>query len=118
MMGTQRLFPKIVDSKKPEVIIQKVFETSCPNPSCNKPIEITNLNEGTKIECPHCKNITWTPSYEGKYKSKMAFFIGLLISFIIGVCSSLVANYVFNYFSEREQIENIYSPNELEANNQ
>lgn len=113
IMNNQSHSPKIVDNRGPEIIPYKILEINCPNPNCNKPIDITDLNEGTKIECPHCMNITWTPSYKRKNHGKISFIIGLLISFILGICSSLIANYIYNYSSENQKIEKTHSQDDL-----
>jgi len=96
--------PSVLDSKKPQIQEIKILEVQCPNPDCNQKLDITNINEGTKIKCPQCHNITWTPSYKQKWWHRgIIFIVSLFISFIIGVLSSITATKIIDTINSNKQ---------------
>jgi hypothetical protein len=71
-----------------------IRQFDCPNPSCDASIDITNVNVGTKIKCKDCNNVTWLPDYGNKWWQKPLSIVGgIILSFTIGVGSSIIANH-------------------------
>lgn len=107
--------PSIVDTDRPAVDEIKILAVKCPNPNCTQNLNITNITEGTKIKCPSCGNITWTPSYKKKWWHRGLVFVGgLLLSFAIGVGSSIAATAILDAIQKDKQkveLTNTESPN-------
>ncbi|MEW8410206.1 MAG: hypothetical protein AB2696_15315 [Candidatus Thiodiazotropha sp.] len=95
--------PDQVDSDPINVQEKHIKQVDCPNPACDGVLDITNVNIGTKIKCKNCNNVTWLPDYTKKWWEKPGSILaGLLISFIIGVMSSLTASWLLDQ-DEAEQ---------------
>jgi hypothetical protein len=71
----------------------------CPNSSCQKDIDVTNLNFGTNIKCEKCGNVTWVPEYKLKWWFKLrTFILTIILSFILGVIASFSGTYAYENF--------------------
>ncbi|MBH3155884.1 hypothetical protein I5P92_08845 [Serratia ureilytica] len=90
--------PKQLPSPGIEVTERVIKQLACPNVECDKLLDITHINAGTKIQCENCGNVTWLPEYKKeKWWQKTIFTIGFyLMSFIFGVLSSLLASYIYS----------------------
>jgi len=96
---TEAKIPIINDPKRPEVKQIKILQVKCPSLNCDQVLDITNINEGTKITCPKCSNTTWTPSYREKWYQRFSIYLlSVLLSFAIGVGSSLFASAIWSYY--------------------
>lgn len=72
-----------------------IKQMKCPNPDCDASLDITNINEGTKIQCKSCDNVTWLPDYKKqKWWQKPAALIGgALLTYVLGIASSLTVEW-------------------------
>ncbi|CAM4275744.1 BRcat domain-containing protein [Pseudoalteromonas maricaloris] len=87
--------PESIDNDPISVQERTIRQFDCPNPDCDSSIDITNVNVGTKIKCKSCNNVTWLPDYGNKWWQKPLSIIGgILLSFLIGVASSMSANWL------------------------
>lgn len=65
-------------------------------PGCSQALDISDVKVGASIECPKCKNITWAPEYVPRWWYRTANFIAsILVAFLVGVLSSIAANYIW-----------------------
>lgn len=93
--------PKPIDGDPIHVIEKIIRQVDCPNPQCDQVLDITNINEGTKIQCEACKNVTWVPAYEPKWWQKTKVILGgLAVSFVVGILSSLVATSIYAKYAK------------------
>lgn len=108
--------PDQIGSDPINVLERRIRQVDCPNPDCNGVLDITNINVGTKIKCKSCSNVTWLPDYGKKWWQRPVSIIsGLLLSFIIGVASSLTASWVGaanspSQDSVEKPLQNVNSP--------
>lgn len=107
-MSTVSQIPTPLDGEPVKVVEKTIKEVECPNPDCDYKLNITNINEGTKIKCGNCGNVTWVPSYKPKWWQRTKGFIGtIIVSFIIGLLTSLLASWIFaNYSTSSEDDKN------------
>lgn len=107
-MSTISHIPKPIDNDPIRVIERLIRQVDCPNPHCDQTLDITSINEGTKIQCGTCKNVTWVPAYEPRWWQKAKVVIGgLLLSFAIGVLGSMTASVIISkYKASHHSIEN------------
>jgi hypothetical protein len=102
--------PDQVDNDPINVQERKIRQVDCPNPECDGVLDITNINVGTKIKCKDCANVTWLPDYGRKWWQKpLSIISGLVVSFIIGVLSSLAATAIQAHSDQNDK--NIQSQN-------
>lgn len=89
------ILPNQVDNDPISVQEKTIRQFDCPNPDCHDSIDITNSNVGTKLQCVKCKNVTWLPDYGNKWWQKpLSILGGLLLSFVIGIGSSMTATHL------------------------
>jgi hypothetical protein len=104
--------PKLSDG--PPICISKreIFSLDCPK--CKSPLDVTDLNFGTNIECPSCNNVTWRPEFKPKWWFRLRYFlITTIISFILGFSTSFIANVVYDNYQEHSvKTENLENNNE------
>ena len=99
---------------EPVRVVQKVIkEVDCPNPDCDYRLNITDINEGTKIKCANCNNITWVPSYKPKWWQRLRNFIWtLIISFVLGILASIIGSAIYeNFISKPKNEKTEYNEN-------
>jgi hypothetical protein len=98
--------PESIDNEPISVQERTIRQFDCPNPDCDSSIDITNVNVGTKIKCKSCNNVTWLPDYGNKWWQKPLSIIGgILLSFFIGVASSMSANWLGDAESQDVSVE-------------
>lgn len=96
----------------PKLIVKKAVEYDMPCPKCSKEMRVTDISEGTPIECTSCRNVTWRMAYDPPWWSKTSrFTLSLVGTFILGVIASLVAATIYeNYTKSWNSGSNLKSP--------
>jgi len=83
----------------PKLVVKKAVEYDMPCPKCSKEMRVTDISEGTPIECPSCNNVTWRMAYYPPWWSKTSRFVySLICTFILGVIASLVAAAIYEKY--------------------
>lgn len=91
--------PSIVNG--PRLEVKKKIEYDLPCPKCAKEMRVTGVTEGSLIECKECGNITWRMAYTPPWWAKTSrFIISILLAFILGIGSSLVASWIYEKYSK------------------
>lgn len=93
---TLPMLPNQIPDGPIDVTERVIKQMECPNPNCTSNLDVTNVNVGTKIQCKDCNNVTWLPDYKKpKWWQKPASILGgLLLSYVIGVGSSVTASWL------------------------
>lgn len=88
---TQPVRPGAHDHERPAVVARRIIQFRCPNKACNQSLDITDIETGTKIDCPKCLNITWLPHYNLNWWQRPLTIVGTnFVSFLIGLAATLV----------------------------
>lgn len=89
--------PSVVDG--PRLEVKKKIEYDIPCPKCSKEMRVTNVSDGSLIECKSCGNVTWRMSYIAPWWAKTSkFIISLALSFVLGVASSFAASIIYEKY--------------------
>lgn len=105
--------PTPMGGQSAEVIERKIRSVKCPNPKCDKNLDITNITAGTKISCPECANITWTPAYRERWWQKApVVFGGVLLSVFVGAASGFLGTVAYDAY--RQSLEEPNGPETTE----
>lgn len=105
-MSTFPKTPQLSGGAPISVTERRVRSLDCP--SCDQPMDITDLRVGTNVACPSCDNVTWCPEYKPRWWFKpFRFVVSLIFAFFVGFFSSYLASYAYEhevfgwFFSEK-----------------
>src|SRR6266481_7128645 len=79
----------------PRIVARVVHRTVVDCPRCGRALNVTDVAVGMTIKCPEpCGNVTWRPETKEHWWFPLRRFIGAtLLSFVLGVLSSLAATW-------------------------
>jgi len=92
-------FPTLADGAAISVNRRVRYDLDCPK--CRKALDVTDINFGAIIKCPHCKNITWRPEFQPKwYFRARNLVLAVIGSFILGIITNLISSYLWEHYSK------------------
>lgn len=107
-------FPTLSDGAAISVNRRVRYDLDCPK--CRKTLDVTDINFGAIIKCPHCKNITWRPEFQPKWYFRLRNFVLAIIgSFILGLLTNLFSSYLWERYSQ-PRLDSKISPTPAHTN--
>lgn len=83
--------------------VTRRIQTLVPCPGCRRDLDITSVTVGALIKCPECQNATWAPDYVPHWWHRTRnFVLSVVVAFVVGVCSSLLAEFVLRWFTSAD----------------